>query len=304
MMKIIEKIMTRYCALFTVVLFVFFNSGAQDAAKIQMEKEGQTVDFSSIQKVLKNDKLEGNVLEKMEIIKQVQEERKKEVESRYKTPSVEDFWPFVSEYWLVKNAPLLKWNFEKPDYGITETFEQFLEKFGHFEKYFKILLLNTPTLPHFSLPSSSQAPILLLSVPFIRTLDLSQLEISILLYENFIRHEMGLFQKKVTDKKLDTFLKSPMLENGKLDEKLIKDLMKQYDEVIFAKGFSFQEQFEVTRKMGELFKSDMKLWNVYLNMLKKIDDLAKTNLLYKDYVKIYPSPEMQINWLIPEKKEI
>ena len=39
-------------------------------------------------------------------------------------------------------------------------------------------------------------------------------------------------------------------------------------------------------------------------MLNKIDKLIKINHDYKDYTSIYPSPEMQIKWLTPEKKKI
>ena len=77
---------------------------------------------------------------------------------------------------------------------------------------------------------------------------------------------------------------------------------KYSDEKIFDKGFNFQQQYMITKQMGEILKADLKLWNSYLQMLKKIDRLVKTNLLYDRYNSIYPSPELQISWLVPPKK--
>jgi hypothetical protein len=53
--------------------------------------------------------------------------------------------------------------------------------------------------------------------------------------------------------------------------------------------------------MDKILKSDPPLWSAYLKMINKIDGLIKNNLLYKDYNKIYPSPQLQIKWLTPKK---
>jgi len=42
------------------------------------------------------------------------------------------------------------------------------------------------------------------------------------------------------------------------------------------------------------------MWNTYLSLLSKIDELTKNNVLYKKYSQIYPSPELQLNWLKPK----
>ena len=39
--------------------------------------------------------------------------------------------------------------------------------------------------------------------------------------------------------------------------------------------------------MDVLLKNDLKMWNTYLTMLEKIDDLTKKNELYKKYSQIY-----------------
>ena len=90
----------------------------------------------------------------------------------------------------------------------------------------------------------------------------------------------------------------------KFDYSHIDKLMKIYDEIIYIKGFTIQEQFEVSKKLEGYLKADIKLWSTYLKLLKKIDDLVKNNILYSKYIKIYPSPELQIDWLSPKKKRI
>ncbi|MEX0798013.1 MAG: hypothetical protein WD025_01125, partial [Bacteriovoracaceae bacterium] len=80
------------------------------------------------------------------------------------------------------------------------------------------------------------------------------------------------------------------------------NILKGYSSVVYEKGFSFQQQYEITKKMDRLLKSEPEIWNSYLKLLQKIDHLIKSNLMYKDYNKIYPSPEMQMEWLSPKKK--
>ena len=84
------------------------------------------------------------------------------------------------------------------------------------------------------------------------------------------------------------------------DKKLITEHLRKYNNVLMDKGFNFQEQYETTMEMDSLLKSDLKIWNTYLTLLGKIDQLTKTNSLYKKYSQIYPSPELQLNWLKPK----
>ncbi|MBT5095664.1 MAG: hypothetical protein HOM21_15540, partial [Halobacteriovoraceae bacterium] len=172
----------------------------------------------------------------------------------------------------------------------------------HYEKRFKILYVNSPSVFHFAIPSNPDEYIFLISVPFIRTLDLTKLEISLLLFEDYMRLKRGFFKKRVAVKGLKEFIGSNFHESKKLNMKILKKVAMKYDEVVFDKGFSFKEQFEVTKDMGNVLKSDLKLWSTYYKMLGKIDDLVKSNILYRTYNKIYPSPEMQINWLKPKNK--
>src|SRR5665647_3691297 len=90
--------------------------------------------------------------------------------SRFLYPTVSELWGFTTEYWLVKNAQILGWDFEKPDYGLEKSFKTMLENLGFYQKKFKILLVNTPTLVRAALPSHDNEMVLLISVPFILSL--------------------------------------------------------------------------------------------------------------------------------------
>lgn len=257
------------------------------------------LDFSSIKDIIKTDGLEGQ-LKKKQTEKRVLIDTKKLTEmKRYNVPTQADFWTMFSELWLVKNAPLLKWDFHKPDFDLEKSFISLLETQGHYEKRIKILLLDSTEVIHAALPSNDNEYIFLLSLPFIRTLDLSKVEISLVLFEDYIRARKGYFKNYVLSKELESYLGTNF--NGKpFNKKLIEDHLKKYNAVLMDKGFSFQEQFETTTEMDALLKSDLKIWNTYLTLLEKIDNLTKTNALYKKYSQIYPSPELQLNWLRPK----
>lgn len=263
------------------------------------EKENELLDFNSIKQILKNDGLDQNVNKKQKVLFQAKTERTEMIKRTFDVPIADDLWGFISELWLVKNAPILKWDFQKPDYGIEASFSQFLEQMGHYEQSFKILLLNSPNITHYAIPGYKGEIIFLLSQPFIRTLDLSKLEISILLYEDFLRFQAGYFLGKVQSAEL-TAIAGSNFQNKKFDRSVIEKCMQQYDSAILDKGFSFNQQYSVTTKLGDLLRSEMKLWNSYVNLIKKIDELVKNNMMYRKYTEIYPSPELQLGWLLPK----
>lgn len=274
----------------------------KDLTPTTAEKESSIIDFQNIKNVLKNDRLEdqGKKIEKA--VDKVARKRISSISKKYDIPSEDEFWSFFSEYWLVKNVSVLKWDFARPDYGLDDSFASFLQDRGLLEKKFKILLIDSPVITHFSLPTSSDEFIFILSLPFIRTLDLSKLEISMLLFEDLQRDNMGYFKSYLTTKELKKIWGTNFYQK-KLDTKIFQNLLKKYDDFIFGKGFSFQQQYEVTKKMDQLMRSDLNLWNTYINLLKKIDNLVKTNLLYSKYAQMYPSPELQLNWLVPKKNK-
>jgi len=285
-----------------IALFSLPSFSADEEKKSLQESESELIDFSSVRDYLKKDGLQENALKKEKAAKKLKAKRLSKEKRKYDLPDENVFWSFTSEYWLVKNAPLIKWDFQKPDYGLATSFKQFLERMGHYEKNFKVLLVDTPNISHFSLPSNRNEKIFLLSVPFIRTLDLTKLEISLLLFEDMLRWEMGYFLKRLPAKKLK-LIKEGNFYGKKLSLSVFDEIFKVYDETIYVKGFSFQEQFEVTKKMEAYLKSDLRLLDSYMKLLMKIDNLVKSNILYTKYSKIYPSPELQLNWIRPKRKE-
>lgn len=285
------------------VLLLF--AGTLMASDVELPKEEKKeeakdlLDFSSIKDIIKKDGLEGELKKKQDEKRKYLDDKKLKEMKRYNVPNQEVFWSFFSELWLVKNATTLKWDVHKPDFELEKSFTAFLEGQGHYEKKIKILLLDSTEITHAALPSNTDEVILLLSLPFIRTLDLSKVEISLILFEDYIRMRKGYFKNYILSKELENYLGSNF--SGKaFDKKLIDAHLKKYNQVLFEKGFSFQEQFETTKEVDVLLKSDLKIWNTYLAMLEKIDNLTKTNMLYKKYSQIYPSPELQLNWLKPK----
>jgi hypothetical protein len=125
--------------------------------------------------------------------------------STYNFPSENEFWSFISEYWLVKNAPELRFDFEHPDYGLLPAVKELFESLGLYEMTFKVLLLDSSTVYHFALPTNPNEFIFILSLPFIRAMDLSKLEIAVLLLEDFYRIRANYFKDYVYEKELDQY---------------------------------------------------------------------------------------------------
>lgn len=268
--------------------------------KLQDEKELEVVNFKSIKKVLQQDGLSESSHKKVEQVKILKKEQKKVDAERFLYPTEPELWGFISEYWLIKNAQLLNWDFEKPDYGLEKSFSTMMENLGFYQKRYKILLVNTPSMVRAAIPGNNEF-IVLLSVPFIRSLDLSKLEISLLLFEDFLRMEQNYFKKNTVTEKFQK-LAGTSFQGQKADVSMVEEMMKNYNTQIYQKGYTFQQQFEVTKKMDAYLKSNPELWNAYFRLLGKIDRFIKSNAQYKDYVKLYPSPEMQIKWISPEEK--
>jgi hypothetical protein len=282
-------------------LFLFFSSTSfAQTEKIQDEKELEVVNFNSIKKVLQQDGLSESAHKKEKQVVILKKHQGRIELNRYLYPTESQFWGFFSEYWLIKNAQLLNWDFEKPDYGLDKNFSSVMEKLGFYQKKYKILLVNNPSMVRAAIPGDDES-ILLLSVPFIRSLDLSKLEISLLLFEDFIRLDQGYFKKNVATEKFKN-LAGTNFQGQKPDIGMVEEILKNYSTQINSKGYTFQQQFETTKKMDAYLKSNPELWNAYFRLLNKIDRFIKANIQYKDYVRLYPSPEMQVKWLGPEDK--
>lgn len=287
---------------FIIFSFMLLSVGVTYADKIKSfeEKEQEVLNFNNLKSVLKDDDLlqEKEIERKRFNAQKIKEIRQTREYKRFSYPQDKDFWTFLSEYWLVKNAQTLQWDIQKPEYGIASAFKNLLEKFGFYNRTIKLLVVNTPSIFHYSLPANKDEHIFIISLPFMRTLDLSKVEISLLLLEDFFRDEAKLFRSNLKTK--ISFLGENFYKK-KMKKKELDSLLELYSKQVFNKGFSFQQQFQVTKKMDTFLRTDLPLWNAYVKMLNKIDRLIQTNLMYKKYNKIYPSPQLQIKWLTPKK---
>lgn len=287
---------------FLIITFIILSfSLSANSKKSKEELRGEELEFGKIKKVLENDFLKDQATKKVRQVKSIKRKRIKDDTKKYNFPDENDFWKYFSELWLVRNAQELKWDFQKPDYGLRVSIEGTLEKFGYLEQKFRLLLVDSPVLTHFCLPYSKEEVIFVLSVPFIRTLDLTKREIGILLIEDFIRHELGYFKNYVLTNEVKNLIGSNFKKNI-YDQKTLDKVLKNISYFVYEKGFDFQQQFNATNKVSSILKSDLEYWNSYLSLLQKIDRLVKTNALYKKYTNIFPSPELQMKWILPKKK--
>lgn len=264
------------------------------------QEQEEVVDFSSIKELIKKDNLSSQVERK----KKKEQKKKKILIQReirsFDFPNENDFLSFFSELWLIKNSDLLNWDFEAPDYGIEEYFQKFLENVGKIGVRFKIILINTPKVAHFALPSGENEHIFVLSLPFLRALKLSKVQISLLLFEDLLRSEGGIFTSSILNEKLKKLL-GKNLHKKPFPQEVVAGVFSQYDRFIFEIGFNFKQQFQITKMVSRAIDSNPEYSKAYREMVEKKDTLIKTNLTFKDYPKIYPSPELQKNWLISHR---
>lgn len=289
----------RSLKLFIISIIVLFSSGiaAQDKP---LPVKNDFVNFDNIKNILKKDGLEKSIAKKKKTRKKRIKKRIDSSKRLYTLPVEEDFWRIMTEYWLVKNITILKWDFHKPDYGVRDYFEEFLKTVGSLGVSFNVLYTNSTHITHFGFPFGKNEYLFVISVPFIKIMDLSKLEISILLYEDLMRLEFGQF-KAHFDPKLVEKLKDGNFYKKEYPKKELLEFSLQLDKLVYEKGFNFKQQYQVTKRMNIVLTSNKKLWQNYYSLLGKIDNLTKSNLVYKNYVKIYPSPELQRNWINPIK---
>jgi len=304
-----KRLLIRYLIL--ILSFSLFSAQSKEGGKKQKKstinsltkEELEVVDFKSVKKVLKDDHLDTELEKKKQQLAEEEKLKEEQKRSGFFFPSEDDFWSHFSEYWLINKASYLSWDFKKPDYGLDDSLSSLLNTLGLFGEKFKILLLNTPVVAHMGLPGKDKDSLLLLSVPFIRTMDLTKLEISLLLLEDIFRLKEKYFIEYVKSDDLNKSYEQNFYDKG-FDKKSFQETLKKYDEFALKKGFNFKQQFKITKKMDEILRSHPALWQAYYRLNNKMDNLVKTDLLFKDYVKIYPSPELKIKWLTPEKNSL
>lgn len=270
---------------------------AQEPTKT--ERKEALLPLDEIKNVLKEDKLDAQRKKRQVELDKIKQKRAKSEVAKSLYPTADDYWGIVTDYWLIKNAQRLQWEFQHPEYGIIEAFTALMNKMGFYHVKLKLLIVNSTDITHFALPSYKDEYVFLLSLPFMRTLDLTKVELSILLLEDFFRVQEGLFLKNLAMQPKGL---GENFHGKELPMKQVIEMSTKYSEVVFKKGYTFEQQYKITQKMNSFLKSDPNMWGSYYRLLKKLAELIKVNLLYKDYNSIYPSPEIQLKWLTPKKK--
>lgn len=260
------------------------------------EEEMNIVNFDKLKDVLHQDKLEEFAKQKKILNQKLQQERLKLDNKRYFYPKEEDFWNLVSELWLVKNATNLRWDFEHADLGIALTLQKLLNSLGMSQLKVKLILLDSVEVSHIALPQKRNEYFLLLSLPFIRKMDLTKREIALLLLEEILRSDKDYFRLNLKDNRYKKYLGTKM-KDKKVEMKFFNDLLDQYTQQVFHRGFTFEQQFNVTKNMESLLRTKTELWQSYVSLITKQDLLVKSDPMYKSYGQFYPSPEMQLTWI-------
>jgi len=284
-----------------ILSFVFFITFIVEPGFTQDSAEISSPSFDRIKSVLANDDLSAEARKNKQIEEKQKADKQRALVKKFDLPSSSDFWDLMSELWIVKNTPILKWDIEKPDYGIRESFSNFLQSVGMPNRKFRLLLTDSPTIPHLILPSRTSEYVIILSIPFMRSMDLSKTEISILLFEDIIRIEKAYFQKFVADDQVTKLIGSNFY-GKKIPDDAVTSVLAKYDKFIFDKGYDFQQQFEITMTVVKILNQDAKYLEAYKSLLNKIGDITKTQSQYREYSKIYPSPDMQLKWILPPAK--
>ena len=265
----------------TLILFLLsFSSYAKNSSGVDQIKD-----------ILIKDKL--LIEQDKKIISDLKEEVEKEKKKKFENQPVTEveFWGLITHLWLVKRENRLKWDFEKVDYGVSGVFERLLDKLNITGKGFKILYLNSISIPHMGISTGSDY-ILLISKPFIERLDLSKQEVSLLLLEEYLRLKMNTLMNKI-NAKLNLIASNKEEKKSALFDKYLAVL----DESIFAKGFSFQDQYNLTKEVVTHLKNDPSIAGLYRRLNDKIKKLLESDQTLSSYAKIYPSPELRETWL-------
>jgi hypothetical protein len=276
--------------LWMILFFSTSLSFAQD--KVTEEKS----DFKELKEILKKDELLENFTKKQKA-KKVKKAVKKmlAVQDEF-FPDKKSFWEIYPEYWVAKNAAILKWNFERVDMGVSLHTQKILNQVGILEKNLKVLFLNSSFIPHLSFSNTENQFLILISLPFIKAMDLTKNQISLLIIEEVLRAqrlhlEQVLIEKdqKVMYQKKIAKLEEVTSFINQLDEKFMKFLKSQ--------GFSFQMLYEVTLEMKNILASHPILLKDYKELCEKKKSLVINSKDFKFYSRLYPSPEMQLKWL-------
>ena len=218
-------------------------------------------------------------------------QKEKSIKASNKPVTEQEFWQLVTHLWLVKRESRLKWDFDKVDYGVNVVFKKLLSNLNVSGVKYKILYLNSDLIPHMGISTGSEY-ILLISKPFVQRLDLSKQEIALILFDEYVRLKMNTLLNKI-NKRFNTLTKKDLAQ----PEKAFEVYLKVLDDEIFKNGFSFQEQFNLTKETISYLRNDVKVAQMYQRLNDKIKSLIQTEKQYNFYSKLYPSPDLREAWL-------
>lgn len=267
------------------------------------EKVEQILDFSSLKSVLEKDQLEPFNEERKKKIKVYKEKKKIIQESKKLFPNREDFLFWMGRQWLITQHTKLDWNHSRPAYGIQERFTELLKELGIMYVKHELLIIDSPDLAYGVIPGNYESSLYIVSLPFIRALDLSKLEIALLMLDSLLRQKMKLYEAKIpqTLKILTGYNKVEISKEDQLKSSINQALM-EYNRFMLEKGYDFKDQYKLTKELASMLKSRPKLWNTYYKLLSKIENLVNVNELFKNYIKLYPTPDLQKKWMSEESK--
>jgi hypothetical protein len=263
----------------------------------------EAIQFNSVKSVLQKDGLLLEMQRKQVAAKKLEDLKQQERKARFNYPPFKELRKLAIDLWLVKEVARLRWDFDHPDYALTETVVQLFKKMGYEKKTFSLLAIDNPSLPHFAIPVDSQHTLFLYSIPYCRAMDLSKSEIALMLLEDYLRVEKKWVEDFASFKDLEGIAERNFL-NSKPDLKSLYSVGEKLSDFVFKKGFSFQQQFEVTKEMDRRLKSHPELWGMYVKLIGKMDQLVKQTQVYENSVQMYPSPQMQLKWLSTEKTQL
>lgn len=257
--------------------------------------------LDNIQSILRNDHLEKEAkIKEQQALQEMSEKKIEEDTTGHQFPTQADIWSFLSELWLSKNASKIHWDFQNADFGILKTTIDLFEQLGLIERKIKLLMINSHSYAHGALPMNHGEYLFFISLPFIRSMDLSTLEIALIILEDYFRIELGVFKNYVKDdswyKKLGT-----NFHDSKVDVSFIPITLDRYSQMFQSRGYTHSEEKMVTLSMKNILQIDnMKYLIIYQELLKKINGLIQSNKVYEYYPKIYPSPNVKLTqWLNP-----
>lgn len=230
---------------------------------------------------------------KKEKAQQIFNDKKK----RYSYPSFQDFWSFASEYWLVKNVKNLKWDQAADSSEIKKNFQNLLAELNIKNIKVKVFLFPTEWVPHLVLPRSKDEYVFLVSQKFVDITGISARQLSYLLYEDMIRLEKGYLFNFFQNDEFVKGLGSSFYINQKPNIGQFEKLMSKLNIFYKEHGYSFEEQYQVTKKICEQVSSQSQRVSQYQKYNSLVEKkLSQLNIVFPKFNALYPGIGMKRLW--------